>query len=77
MVKSWPIARLIRGQSAAYWINSKRKKLIEGTVKTTQPEGPLAQKIPIECFHMPKIKNNPMTFGNRPFVECFVAQNFK
>src|SRR5437588_12871119 len=71
-----PIARLIRGKSAANWIDSKCEKLIEGRIKSAQSEGSLAQKIPVERFHVTQIKNNPMTFGDRPFVERFVVKNF-
>jgi len=72
-----PIARLIRRQSATNRIDSKCKKLIERRVKAAQAKGPLAQKVPVKGFDVAEIKNNAMPFGNGPFVERFVAQDFE
>jgi hypothetical protein len=38
-------------------------------MKSLQGENPLSQQVPIECLQVTEIKNNPMSFWNRPLVE--------
>src|SRR4029077_8475371 len=42
-----------------------------------QAQNPLSQKVPIECFQVTEIKNDSMSFGNRPLVERVGADNVK
>ena len=63
-----PVGWLVGRQAAAYRIDSKGKKLIEGRVKRLQPKGGLCQQILIEGFDVANIKNNAMPLGNRAVV---------
>jgi hypothetical protein len=40
-----------------------------------EAQNPVAQKIPIECFQVPKIKNDSMSFWNRPLVQGIGTDN--
>jgi hypothetical protein len=67
----WPIAR----QSSSHWIDSKRKKIIKSPLHGRQPKRALRQQIPIECFYVPQIKNDPVPFGNGSVVNGLLAHN--
>src|SRR6266849_4645878 len=69
----WPVRWLIRRQAATHWIDPECEKLIERRMKRLQPECPLRQQIPIEGFHVPNVKNNPMPLGNWPVVQRVLA----
>src|SRR6267154_350577 len=75
----WPIRRLIRRQSATHWVDPECEKLIESRMKRLQPKRTLRQQIPIEGFHVPNVKNNPMPLGDRPVVNrvfAYYAEQF-
>jgi hypothetical protein len=44
-------------------------------MESLEIENPFAQKIPIECFQMPEIKNDPMSFWNRPLIQGVGTDN--
>src|SRR5580692_1294030 len=46
-------------------------------MESVEAQNPLAQKIPIESFQMPEIKNDPMSFWNRPLVQGVRSDNVK
>jgi hypothetical protein len=72
-----PIRWLIGWQASANRVNAKRKKLIERRMKRLQPKSPLPQQVPIESFHVPDVKNNPMALGDRPIVNRIFANDSK
>src|SRR5579863_5325622 len=46
-------------------------------MESLQTQNALSQKIPIECFQMAEIKNDPVSFWNRPLVERVGPDNIE
>ena len=63
-----PILRLVGRQAAIHRIDAKRKELVKAGSKEDRPRR-CREKIPVESFQMPKIKNNPMAFRDGPVVQ--------
>src|SRR5713226_7686099 len=51
--------------------------MIERSPKGAQTERALRQQIPVKRFHMPHVKNDAVSLGNRPVVHRFFANHAK
>ena len=64
-----PVARLVGGQPAADRVDSECEELVERAVACARKPQGSAQQVPVECFQMAQIENQPMAFRNRPFIK--------
>src|SRR5580704_19735961 len=70
---TWSVAR----QSAAHGVNAKCKKIIKRSLNRLQPERALREQVPIKCFDVPQVKNDPVPCWNGPVVNGLVSHNPK
>jgi len=64
-----PIRRTVVGQAAPQRINIKSKEFVECRMEWPQTECAVAEKVPVECFEMSDVKNDAVSFRNRPVIE--------
>jgi hypothetical protein len=72
-----PIARSVARQSTPHGIDAKRKKVIKRSLRRRQPKRALRQQVPVKCFDVSKVKNDPVPLWNGPVVYGLVAHNLK
>ena len=72
-----PVRGLIRWQSAIHRVDAERKQAIELRIERFPPGNSRVQKIPIERFQMPQVKDDAVPLRDGTLVQSIRADQFE
>jgi hypothetical protein len=64
-----PVGRLVLRKSAIDGINAEGKEMIEAFVRRSQAQRLTCDQIPVKCFEVADVKDDPVPLGNGPVVQ--------
>src|SRR5262249_34867815 len=70
-----PVGGRVLGQASTDRVNAEGKKLVELALEGLQSKSSLGEQIPIECFDMANVENDPVPLRDWTIVDRFVAHD--